>query len=102
MFINICFWKYEKNENGERELVSSKRSISIHTFEELENDLIIYLENETNVYRLEFLDDLQVIELWLREEKRLVEYYISLDETTEEEKSKIKKLVLDYYREVMV
>ena len=99
MFINISFWKYDSEE---RELVSSERTINIHTFEELENDLIIYLENETNVYRLEFLEDLQVIELWLKENKRLVEYYISLDEATEEEKSKIKKLVLDYYREVMI
>lgn len=99
MFINISFWKYD---NKERELLSSIRTISIDTITELENDLIIYLENETNVYRLEILDDLQVIELWLREDKRLVEYYISLDEATEEEKNKIKKLVLDYYREVML
>ena len=99
MFINICFWIYDKEE---RELVSSERTIKIHTFEELENDLIFYLENETNVYRLEFLEDLQVIELWLKEEKRMVEYYISLDEATEEERNKFKKLVLDYYREVML
>ena len=99
MFINISFWKYD---NKEKELLSSIRTISIDTITELENDLIIYLENETNVYRLEILDDLQVIELWLREDKRLVEYYISLDEATEEEKNKVKKLVLDYYREVML
>ena len=99
MFINISFWKYE----NEKKDYSSKLSIlSINTIEELENDLIIYLENETNVYRLEFLEDLKIIELWLKEDKRLVEYYISLDEATEEEKTKIKKLVLDYYREVML
>lgn len=99
MFINISFWKYD---NEKRELLTSIRTISIDTVTELENDLIIYLENETNVYRLEFLEDLQIIELWLKEDKRLVEYYISLDEATEEEKIKIKKLVLDYYREVML
>lgn len=99
MYTNISFWKYDDEK---RELLTSKRTIIIETFEELENDLIIYLENETNVYRLEFLEDLEVIELWLREDKRLIEYYISLDKTTEEEKNKIKKLVLDYYKEVML
>lgn len=99
MFINVCFWKYKNNKKDYSSMVCHS---SIDTCEELENDLIIYLENETNVYKLELNDDIQVIELWLREEKRLVEYYICLDKATEEEKSKIKKLVLDYYREVML
>lgn len=99
MFINISFWKYE---NDKIDYSSRKSYGSIDTFEELENDLIIYLENETNVYKLEFYEELNIIELWLREEKRIVQYYISLDGITEEEKNKYKKLMLDYYREVMI
>lgn len=98
MFIVISLWK---KENEEMKQVNERIDV-INTFEEFENDLIIYLENETNVYKLEILEDLNVIELWLIENKRIIEYYICLDDTTEEEKSKIKKLVLDYYREVMI
>lgn len=99
MFINIIFWK---KENGKKDFISTPGVTTIHTYEELENDLIIYFENETNVYELHIDEERNVIEFSLREEKRIVEYYISLDETTEEEKRKIKKLVLDYYREVML
>ena len=99
MFINICFWKYE---NEETKKLKNESFITINAFEELENDLIIYLENETKVYKLELFEDINIIELWLKENKRLVEYYICLDEATEEEKNKIKKIILDYYREVMI
>lgn len=99
MFINIHIWK---NENGKKDYSSILRNITISTYEELENDLIIYLENETNVYELIIDENSNVIQFSLREEKRIVEYYICLDEATEEEKNKIKKLVLDYYREVML
>lgn len=99
MFINICFWK---KENGKKDYISTPSITTIHTYEELENDLIIYLENETNVCELNIDEERNIIDLSLKEEKRIVEYYISLDGVTEEEKNKIKKLVLDYYREVML
>lgn len=99
MFINIHIWK---NENEKKDYSSILRNTTISTFEELENDLIIYLENETNVYELSIDENSNVIQFSLREEKKIIEYYICLDDTTEEEKSKIKKLVLDYYREVML
>lgn len=99
MFINIHFWKYE---NERKDYTFNPRFTTISTYEELENDLIIYLENETNVYELSIEDNRNIIQFSLREEKRIVEYFICLDDTTEEEKRKIKKLVLDYYREVML
>ena len=72
-------------------------------YERLENELIISLDNNTKVLQLDFDNERKVVTLNLDEKNKMIHFYIFLDDkASEEEVIKVNKLLLDYYREVML